>query len=88
MTTIELKTETRIKTKGFDISIGKRIDQIALISQSTDEFTSFSSIKKGGMLSKIKRKFRRHLSSTTHFFFEFMTTEDTIELIKMLKQTK
>ena len=85
MKTAELKTETRIKTKGFIISIGKRIDQVALISQSTDEFTPFEAIRKGGRLAKIKRKFRRKLSSSTHFFFEGFSEDDTLQLIKMLK---
>ena len=81
----ELKRETIIRAKGFDISIGKRIDQIALISQSTDEFTPFEAIRKGGRLAKIKRKFRSKLSSSTHFFFEGFSEEDTLQLIKMLK---
>jgi hypothetical protein len=81
----EIKAATRIRTKGFDISIGKRIDQIGLISQSTDEFTPFDAIRKGGRLSKIKRKFRSKLSSSTHFFFEGFSKEDILQLIKMLK---
>jgi len=81
---MEIKTGTRIRTKGFDISIGREKNKIALISQSTDEFTPFTSIKKGGRLAKIKRKFRIHLSSDSHFFFEGMSEQDTLELIKML----
>jgi hypothetical protein len=81
----EIKTGTRIRTKGFDISIGKRIDQIALISQTTDEFTPFDAIRKGGRLAKIKRKFRSKLSSSTHFFFESFSEEDIFQLIKILK---
>jgi hypothetical protein len=80
-----MQPQTTIRTKGFDISIGKRIDQIALISQSTDEFTPFSSIRKGGRLAKIKRKFKSKLSSTTHFFFEGFSQDDTLQLIKLLK---
>jgi hypothetical protein len=80
-----MQTQTTIKTKGFDISIGKRIDQIALISQSTDEFTPFSSIRKGGRLAKIKRKFKSKLSSTTHFFLEGFSQDETLQLIKLLK---
>jgi hypothetical protein len=85
MKTQEIKTETIIRTKGFDISIGKRIDQVALISQSTDEFTPLSRIKISEKLTKIKRKFRIKLCSTTHFFFEGFTKDDTLQLIKMLK---
>jgi hypothetical protein len=80
-----MQPQTTIRTKGFDISIGKRIDQIALISQSTDEFTPFSSIRKGGRLAKIKRKFKSKLSSTTHFFFEGFSQDETLQLIKLLK---
>lgn len=86
MKTLKLQEKTMIKAKGFDISIGRRIDQIALISQSTDEFTPFTAIKKGGRLAKIKRKFKRNLSSSTHFFFENFSEHDTLELIKILKQ--
>lgn len=85
MKTISIERNSIIRTKGFDISIGKRIDQVALISQSTDEFTPFSAIKKGGRLAKIKTKFRRSLSSSTHFFFEGFSEGDTLQLIKMLK---
>lgn len=45
-TQIEIKPSTRIKAKGFDVSIGKRTDQIALISNFTGEFASFKNIKK------------------------------------------
>jgi hypothetical protein len=81
---IELKPNTTIRCKGFDISIGREAHQIALISHSTGEFTPFSAIKKGGRLAKIKRKFKLHLSSSTTFFWEFMGEQDTRTLIKML----
>lgn len=85
MKTQEIKTRTRIRTKGFDISIGEKIDQVALISHSTDEFTPFEAIRKGGRLAKIKRIFKSKLSSSTHFFFECFSKEDTLQLIKLLK---
>lgn len=85
MKTKEIKTGTRIRTNGFDISIGKRTDQIALISQSTDEVTPFESIRKGGRLAKIKRRFKSKLYSSTHFFFEGFSQDDILQLIKMLK---
>ena len=81
----QIKTETRIRTKGFDVSVGKRIDQIALISHSTGDFTPFKHIRKGSRLDKIKRKFKNKLCSTTHFFFEGFSKDDTLQLIKMLK---
>jgi hypothetical protein len=81
----KISIQTRIKAKGFDISIGKRLDQIALISQSTDDFTPFKSIRKGGRLAKIKRKFRGKLCSSTHFFFEGLSKDETIQLIKIIK---
>jgi hypothetical protein len=84
MKNIELKPNTLIRCKGFDISIGRETHQIALISQSTGEFTRFASIKKGGRLSKIKRKFKIFLSSSDSFFFEFMGKDDTMTIIKML----
>jgi hypothetical protein len=84
MRTIEIKADTKIRAKGFDISIGRRTDQIGLISQSTGEFALFTAIRKGGRLAKIKRKFRSRLSSSTHFFFEGMDEAQTLELIKML----
>jgi hypothetical protein len=84
-TKLTLTENTSITCKGFDISIGKRIDQIAIISHSTGDFTPFAAIKKGGRLSKIKRKFRRNLCSSNAFFFEFMSEENTALLIAMLK---
>lgn len=84
MATTEIKTG-RIKAKGFDISIGKRTDQIALISHSTDDFTPFKSIKKSGRLAKIKRMFKGKLCSSEQFFFEGMTHADIIIMFKILK---
>lgn len=86
MITQLIKTETRIKTKNFDISIGKQFHQIALISQSTDEFTPFKAIKKNGRLAKIKRKFKNKICSSTHFFFEGFSNDDILQLIKILKK--
>lgn len=85
METLQLKENSTIRLKGFELSIGKRIDQIALISLSSGEFVSFKSIKKGGRLSKAKRIFKNKLSSDTHFFFEFMTSDDTNKLISLFK---
>lgn len=85
MEQLTLITNTRIRTKGFDISIGKSIHQIALISQSNDDFTSLTSIRKGGRLAKIKRLYKRKLVSSTHFFFEGMSGEDVSKLISILK---
>lgn len=80
----EIKINTLIKTKGFDISIGKELHQIALFSQSSGEPACFKSIKKGGRLSKIKRKFKNRLCSSTHFFFERMDIEEIHQLFSIL----
>jgi hypothetical protein len=82
---IELKTDMLIKAKGFEISIGRRIDQVAIISKSTNEFTPLSSVKKSKRLSKIKRIFRNKLCDSTCFFFEGMDNDSTQKLIKLLK---
>ena len=39
---------------------------------------------KGGRLSKIKKMFRSKICDSTHFFFEGMSEEDTMKLIKIL----
>jgi len=83
--TNKIEPNTVIKTKGFNISIGKRIDQIAIISQSNGEFIPFVSIKKSKRLSKIKQKFKIKLCSSTHFFFEHFSQDDILEIIKILK---
>ena len=83
--TIEIKPVTLIKAKGFDISIGKELHQVAIISHSSGDFAKFADIRKGGRLAKIKRKFKLWLSSSEIFCFEFMTTDRTLELIQMLK---
>ena len=80
-----LTPNTLIKAKGFDISIGIKTTERGLISHTTGTFATFTSIKKGGRLSKIKRKFRSKICSTEHFFFSDMTTEETEILIKLLK---
>lgn len=85
MTQLEIKPQTLIRAKGFDISIGRERHQIALISQSSGEFADFKSIRKGGRLAKAKRAFKSKLSSTTAFFFEGMSIEDIEKLIKMFK---
>ena len=81
----EIKINTTIRTKGFDISIGNELHQIALFSQSSGEPTSFKSIRKGGRLSKIKRKFKNRLCNSTHFFFERMDIEEIHQLFAILK---
>ena len=81
----EIKTNTIIRAKGIDISIGNEIHQVALFSQCNGNVVTFKSIKKGGRLAKIKRKFKNKLVSNEHFFFERMYAEDIMELIKMLK---
>jgi hypothetical protein len=81
----EIKTNTIIRAKGIDISIGREIHQVALISQWNGNVVTFKSIKKGGRLAKIKRKFKLYLVSNEDFFFERMYAGDIMELIKMLK---
>lgn len=51
---IEIKPVTLIKAKGFSISIGKRADQVALISNFTGDFASFNNIKKVVNYLKLK----------------------------------
>ena len=82
---IEIKKDTLIKAKGFDISIGITTDEVALISHSTGDFARFKDIRKGGRLSKIKRVFKHCLCSDTDFFFRFMTRDDIFKLINILK---
>ena len=53
----EIKTNTIIRAKGIDISIGNEIHQVALFSQCNGNVVTFKSIKKGGRLAKIKRKY-------------------------------
>ena len=78
-------TNTIIRAKGIDISIGNEIHKVALFSQNTGNAVTFKSIKKGGRLAKIKRKFKNKLVSNEDFFFERMYAGDIMELIKMLK---
>lgn len=81
---MKLQPNTKIKCKGFDLSIGRENHQIALISHSNDEFTPFKAIKKGGKLERIKRMFKSKLSSSTHFFFEHCSDADVLEIIKII----
>ena len=91
MKTLEIKIEkaTLINCGSFQLSIGTHsTSEIAIISKSSGEFCRFKDIKKGGKLSKIKRKFSGRLCSTTDFCFSFMREQDTLDLIAMLKSKK
>ncbi len=85
MKQIVIKQDTIIKAKGFDISIGRTIHHIALMSHSTGKFTPLSAIRKGGRLAKVKRAFKSKFVSSTHFFLEGMSESETLKLIDILK---
>ena len=55
-----------------------------LISRHLNKTKSNLTFVSGGKLSKIKRKFKRNLSSTTDFFFEGMNEKDVQDLLKIL----
>jgi hypothetical protein len=87
MKAIEIKQKSLINAGNFLISIGTHeITEIAIISKSTGEFCRFSNIKKGGKLSKVKRKFKTWINSDETFTFSHMTKERTLELIEFLKK--
>lgn len=85
METLTLTPDTIIKGRSFDVHVGRRVDQIALVSKRTGDFVPFESVLKSKRLAKAKRMFRAHLSSSTHFFFEFMMAEDTAKLVQLIK---
>jgi hypothetical protein len=72
---MEIEINSRIRCKGIDISIGKEKHQVALISQFNDMFIKLPTYP-SKRLDKIKREFKGKLSSSTHFFFEYMTESD------------
>ena len=86
MEKLEIKKSSLINAGNFIVSIGTHtISDVALISKSSGNFVSFKNIKKGGKLSKIKRKFKNKICDDNQFFFSFMSKEDVFNLIKILK---
>lgn len=84
---IKIEKNTLINVGNYQISVGhSSTSEIAIISKSTDYFTQFKNIKKGGKLAKIKRKFNKRLCSGEAFFFSYMSEDETLELINMLKK--
>jgi len=87
MKPITIEKKTLIDAGKYQVSVGhSSTGEIAIISKHTDFFVQFKDIKKGGKLAKIKRKFASRLCSGDAFFFSYMTEEQTIELINMLKK--
>lgn len=83
---MEINKNSLINAGNFLVSIGThKITHIAIISKHTGEFVKIKDIKRGGKLSKVKRKFKTWLNSDETFTFEFMEPEITKELIKFLK---
>ena len=87
MKPIEIKKNTLIPAGNFFVSIGtyKETD-VAIFSKSSGEFCQFKHIRKGGKLAKVKRKFKINLCSGTEFCFSFLSKEDTLKLIEMLRK--
>lgn len=81
---IKIEENKIIRCKNHLISIGITNTDVAIISKNTFEFCQFKDIKKGGLLQKVKNKFRNKLCSTTEFCFTFMYEDDIKTLIKML----
>ena len=83
----DLKKGMLINAGNFQVSIGTYdITDVAIISKNNGKFVEFKNIRKGGKLSKVKRKFKSNLNSNDAFTFQFMQPTTTIELINFLKK--
>ena len=83
----DLKKGMLINAGNFQVSIGTfNITDVAIISKNNGKFVEFKNIRKGGKLSKVKRKFKSNLNSNDAFTFQFMQPDTTIELINFLKK--
>jgi len=83
----DLKKGMLINAGNFQVSIGTYdITDVAIISKNNGKFVEFKNIRKGGKLSKVKRKFKSNLNSNDAFTFQFMQPDTTIELINFLKK--
>jgi hypothetical protein len=82
-----IQKKALINAGNFKVSIGTHeITDVAIISKHTGKFVEIKNIRRGGKLSKVKRKFKHWLNSNEHFTFQFMQPETTLELIAFLKK--
>lgn len=85
---MEIKKATLINAGNYQVSVGTySTGEIAIISKSSGEFVRLEHLpKKGGVLRKIKRKFKIYLNSEETLTFSHLPESMTLEMIKMLKK--
>jgi hypothetical protein len=74
-----------LKAGNHLVSIGRDGHQVAIQSLHTGEWVDLKRSKTNKRLRKIKREFKLWLVCDKQFFFERMSTENTIRLIEILK---
>lgn len=74
-----------LKAGNHLVSIGRDGHQVAIQSTHTGEWVDLKRTKTNKRLRKIKREFKLWLVCDKQFFFEGMSTENTIRLIEILK---
>jgi hypothetical protein len=73
--------------KSFEVSIGvSNKGNVAIISNSTNNFVKLKQAKVSKRLRKVKRNLGRNINNDTTFNFEHMSSDDTQQLIDILKK--
>lgn len=83
-----IKPNQIIHLKQHNLSIGKDISELAILRKSTNEPFDFKRIKNGTSLDSIKKQFKSHLTSNTHFYFTKLSQSDIETIIEKLNRIK
>ena len=70
----------------YQVSIGNPKTEVGIISKSSGDWVQIKHIRKGGLLARVKRKFKSYLNSNNTMHFSHMGKEQVILLIEMLKK--
>jgi len=78
--------KARISAGTFQVSVGTFDDrEISIISKYSGEVVQLKQTKISKNLRKVKRLFKNNLNSNTSFTFSFMTRNQVVEIIKILR---
>lgn len=79
--------DAQISAGNFQVSVGTfDVREIAIISKSTGNFVELKQSKVSKKLRKVKRVFKNNINSDNTFTFSFMTENQVVELIKLLRK--
>lgn len=87
---LTLQKGTTINAGNHLISVGTfNTSDIAILSKRTGDFVQFKDIpKKNSPLNKIKLRFKHHLCCDHSLVFSWMSKDNVLDIIKILKTNK